>query len=291
MRRQTYTTWRRNLGYFFIFALLIGAVYAYIKTSVLTITSYDIVGLSEEKQAEVNIALRAIDQKPFLKFIPANKLFTYRKDESKQRIVELFPETKQVLFQAVLPNTLRVTIHTHAPLFRIDETKVLSEEGIIYQNMSEELPSIAFASSTVIQKEVDGIQMSYLSIDATPVTSLRAALDGLLFLVPKINAVLFPITSIVIETTGDVTFYSATNQQVKTSLQTDSRRVWSNIVSAIDTEPLKGLLEKKKDSFEYIDGRFGNKMFYKFTTTPIPTIITATTTEEYDTSTTTTVTQ
>lgn len=291
MRRQTYITWRRNLGYFSLFILLVGVVYAYTRTSVLTITNYDIVGLSEEKQAEVAVALKVIDQKPFLRFIPANKLFTYRKQESRQRIVELFPETKEVLFQAVLPNTLRVTVLTHAPLFRIDETKVLSSEGVLYQNLSEELPTVLFASSTVTQKEVEGIQMSYLVIDATPVESLSYALDNLTFLIPKINAVLFPVVSIVIDTTGDVTFFSANNQQVKTPLQTDSRRVWSNIVSAIDTEPLKGLLEKKKDSFEYIDGRFGNKMFYKFTTTPIPTIITATTTEVYDTSTTTTVTQ
>jgi hypothetical protein len=266
-------------------------VYAYTRTSVLTITNYDIVGLSEEKQAEVAVALKVIDQKPFLRFIPANKLFTYRKQESRQRIVELFPETKEVLFQAVLPNILRVTVLTHVPLFRIDETKVLSSEGVLYQNLSEELPTVLFASSTVTQKEVEGIQTSYLVIDATPVESLSYALDNLTFLIPKINAVLFPVVSIVIDTTGDVTFFSANNQQVKTPLQTDSRRVWSNIVSAIDTEPLKGLLEKKKDSFEYIDGRFGNKMFYKFTTTPIPTIITATTTEVYDTSTTTTVTQ
>lgn len=291
MRRQTYITWRRNLGYFSLFILLVGVVYAYTRTSVLTITNYDIVGLSEEKQAEVAVALKVIDQKPFLRFIPANKLFTYRKRESRQRIVELFPETKEVLFQAVLPNTLRVTVLTHAPLFRVDETKVLSSEGVLYQNLSEELPTVLFASSTVTQKEVEGIQMSYLVIDATPVESLSYALDNLTFLIPKINAVLFPVVSIVIDTTGDVTFFSANNQQVKTPLQTDSRRVWSNIVSAIDTEPLKGLLEKKKDSFEYIDGRFGNKMFYKFTTTPIPTIITATTTEVYDTSTTTTVTQ
>lgn len=291
MRRQTYITWRRNLGYFSLFILLVGVVYAYTRTSVLTITNYDIVGLSEEKQAEVAVALKVIDQKPFLRFIPANKLFTYRKQESRQRIVELFPETKEVLFQAVLPNTLRVTVLTHVPLFRIDETKVLSSEGVLYQNLSEELPTVLFASSTVTQKEVEGIQTSYLVIDATPVESLSYALDNLTFLIPKINAVLFPVVSIVIDTTGDVTFFSANNQQVKTPLQTDSRRVWSNIVSAIDTEPLKGLLEKKKDSFEYIDGRFGNKMFYKFTTTPIPTIITATTTEVYDTSTTTTVTQ
>lgn len=291
MRRQTYITWRRNLGYFLLFALLVGLLYAYVRTPILTITAYEVIGLPEKNQAEVDVALRGIDQKPFLKFIPANKLFTYRKNESKQRIVELFPETKEVLFQAVLPSTLRVTVHTHTPLFRIDETHVLSSEGAVYQNLSEELPTVSFASSTITQKELGGIQMSYLTVDATPVESLSQALDNLTFLIPKINAVLFPVSSIVIETTGDVTFYSATGQQVKISLQMDSRRVWSNIVSAIDTEPLKGLLEKKKDSFEYIDGRFGNKMFYKFTTTPIPTIITATTTEVYDTSTTTPVIQ
>ena len=45
----------------------------------------------------------------------------------------------------------------------------------------------------------------------------------------------------------------------------DVDKVWSNIVSAIDTEPLKSKLATKKNTLQYLDARFGNKVFYKFT--------------------------
>ena len=45
----------------------------------------------------------------------------------------------------------------------------------------------------------------------------------------------------------------------------DTDKVWSNIVSAIDTDPLKSKLLNNKDKLEYLDARFGNKVFFKFT--------------------------
>jgi hypothetical protein len=52
---------------------------------------------------------------------------------------------------------------------------------------------------------------------------------------------------------------------IKFSSKEDIKKVWSNLVSAIDTEPLKSKLANSKNKLEYLDTRFGNKVFFKFT--------------------------
>jgi hypothetical protein len=45
----------------------------------------------------------------------------------------------------------------------------------------------------------------------------------------------------------------------------DFKKVWSNLVSALDTDPLKTKMSQGKNNLMYVDLRFGNKVFYKFT--------------------------
>ena len=68
----------------------------------------------------------------------------------------------------------------------------------------------------------------------------------------------------------------------------DVDKIWSNIVSAIDTEPLKSKLEKDKSFLQYLDARFGNKVFYKFTNSQAGDIIQSTSNSPHATSTATT---
>jgi hypothetical protein len=84
-------------------------------------------------------------------------------------------------------------------------------------------------------------------------------------LIEKIQPVLFPVRAVLLDKEGDVTFFNENGSSfIKFSSASDSDKVWSNLVSAIDTEPLKGKLEKNKTDLLYLDIRFGNKVFYKF---------------------------
>ena len=81
----------------------------------------------------------------------------------------------------------------------------------------------------------------------------------------------------------DTTFILKTDSQTQVvfSLKQDEKEVWSKIVSALDTSPLK----ENKETFakvQKLDVRFGNKVYYKIVV-PDGTILpdsTATTTYE-----------
>lgn len=45
---------------------------------------------------------------------------------------------------------------------------------------------------------------------------------------------------------------------------TNAEKVWINFISIIDSEDLKNKLQNNLKNLEYIDMRFGNKIYYKF---------------------------
>jgi hypothetical protein len=44
----------------------------------------------------------------------------------------------------------------------------------------------------------------------------------------------------------------------------NQKKVWSTLVSAIDTDPLKSKLSENRNGLQYLDVRYGNKVFYRF---------------------------
>jgi hypothetical protein len=79
------------------------------------------------------------------------------------------------------------------------------------------------------------------------------------------SAIIFPVENILVERTGDI---SCMDKDEKSKIiflkENDYKKVWSTLVSAIDTDPLKTKLATDKDNLEYLDVRYGNKVFYRF---------------------------
>ena len=85
----------------------------------------------------------------------------------------------------------------------------------------------------------------------------------------KVSRVIFSVDSIVVEKTGDIVLMNASGTTKLFFLKdTDKKKVWSTLVSAIDTVPLKTKLDTEREKLEYLDVRYGNKVFYRFSDMP-----------------------
>ena len=94
----------------------------------------------------------------------------------------------------------------------------------------------------------------------------KEKLSTVFSLVNKINSVIFVVTKVDMDPFGDISLYDDRGMsRVVFAGNQDTDKVWSNLVSAVDTDPLKSKLAVNKDNLEYLDARFGNKVFYKFT--------------------------
>ncbi len=69
-----------------------------------------------------------------------------------------------------------------------------------------------------------------------------------------------------IEENGDMKIFlkNTKDAYIYVNTKDDADYVWITFVSAIDGEPLKSSINKSFEDLNYIDLRFGNKVFYKF---------------------------
>ena len=262
IKRKTLHTIVRGLVISFSVLFFVGIFYVYFGTSLFTITSYELVGVPDMYKEGITTNLNTISSQKALKFIPVNKILGYRSKAIKKSVVDTLPNTEKIILFPVGLHTLRVKVTQYVPLFKIDDTHAITKEGIIYTEFKDmsALPKISFASSTREERVEDGIRIQMVQgINTSKLSDLET-------LMKKINTVIFVVSRIDVDTYGDISFYDAREMsKVEIAQDGDVKRIWSDLVSAVDTEPLKSKLQKNKDALEYLDIRFGDKVFYKFT--------------------------
>lgn len=262
IKRSTLVLWKKRLMIFLGSALVFSLFYIYFGTSLFTITTYELVGVPDMYKDTSNVRLRAIASQKMVGFIPADKILNYRGMKIKQAVVSILPNTETISLLPIGLHTLRVKVTSYQPLYRIDDTHAITKDGFIYSESQDisTLPLIVVASSTTKETLNDGItSISMVGIDTRTLKSLSTFIN-------KINSVVFKVSKIEIDEYGDISLYDERGMsKLLYRGDADIDKVWSNLVSAIDTNPLKEDLEKNKDKLEYLDARFGNKVFFKFT--------------------------
>lgn len=253
-------------------ALVIAFLCIYFKTNMFTVNTYIVEGVADEQQESVQQALKEVTSQPVYKILPANKVFTYPSSRIQAKVQELLPDTERIQFGFVNLHTIKVVVYPYVPLFRLDEYQAVTKEGFVYPVKNINLPSIEIASSSIISEIRNGLRENKLMLQGA--TTTERLFTNIATIIPKINTVLFTVGHINVNGYGDI-ILSDENQtkMVKLSSSIDTEKQWSNVISAVDTEPLKSLLVTKKDYLEYLDVRFGNKVFYKFTNGAGPAII------------------
>lgn len=234
----------------------------YFRTPLFTITTYELKGVPEMYKEKIHERLRHVASTPRYKIFPTNRIVGYRATSIRETIVDILPNTESVTILPTGLHTLTIEVSKYTPLFKFDETRGITKEGIIYTEVNDmsSLPVFFIASSTTHDMVENGIRVT--EIEDLTVDDFAELSE----FIQNINQILFTVRKIHIDTYGDVTLYSKDDEsKIFFSRETDIQKVWSNLVSAIDTEPLKSKLTQEKEVLEYLDARFGNKIFYKFT--------------------------
>ena len=170
-------------------------------------------------------------------------------------IQETLTNTKDISIYPKNLHTLRVGVEAYTPVFAVSETHAITENSIVYKEIIPlaEYPRLQISSSTAVT---------------------RKQFNSLSTLVKNLSSVMFSVKYIDIDEHNDIRLYDdERGAAVILSLSADMNKVWSNILSAIDTEPLKSKLTTESENLEYLDARFGNKVFYRFTDPSAPVII------------------
>lgn len=264
MRKKTYLLWKKILTRIAVTAISIFLIYVYLHSGLFTLHDYKITGAPDAYVSDLQKGIADISNQKLYWVLPGNRSISYHDSAIRALIMDTLPNTKDIFIHPTGFHTLLIKLAPYTPLFSVGDGYAISDDATIYKEIVPlaEYPELRIASTTQVQP---------------------ATLKAISSLSGKIGDVLFKVASISIDEFGDIRFYNeGRNSYVMIASGSDEARVWSNILSAIDTDPLKKSLASNLSSLEYIDARFGNKVFYKFTnknkTAIIPSYATSTAT-------------
>jgi hypothetical protein len=266
MRKRTFLLWKKILTRACVLALIIGAFYVYFRTGFFTLQDYQIEGAPESYVEGLKKNMSELADQRLFKVLPGNRSISYHDDAIRDVIMDTLPNTSDISIYPSGLHTLTIKLKSHTPLFSVSDEYAISSDATVYKEIVplSDFPRLEIASTTSV----------------APRTLLAISK-----LSEKIEAILFKVKTVSIDEYGDIKLYNEGKvSYVAIASGTDESKVWSNLLSAIDTDPLKKNLETNLNRLEYIDVRFGNKVFYKFTNGSKPAIIPITNTTDHATS-------
>lgn len=265
IKRRTLTFFVRWIIRLSSIGLLILFVYGYFWTQFFTITSYQISGVDEDARIAIETKLHLLNKQKLYKVFPADKIFTYSGDMITKTVRDLVPEIATIEVRPVGLHHIKIEISLLKPLFRISNSQAITSDGVIFSTKYpiDRLPLIVIASSTNKVIKNNGIQFTQLELPK--VNNIKSFFESLHNLESKISSIIFTVEKIIIESTGDISYTNKTEtSKVFLSQDSDFKKVWSTLVSAVDTDPLKTKLSTNREGLIYLDVRYGNKVFYRF---------------------------
>lgn len=250
-------------NWLFLTSLIVslGLLYkVYVEKDWFSIKEYVVVGVEEGEREEIIDRLHKLSSGVTLYFFPKDKLLSYSHGDIVSGVSEVVPSRKDIVVSLASVQSLRIEVTEHVPVMKISNSIGVTQEGVVFPTKRPlaKLPYFDSSTTTETFKE-NGLTFQRLSsFDQAYLKELSSFID-------KVTSVLFPIAVIKIEERGDVSLFAkGAPSKILLPARSDLDKGWSTLVSAIDTEPLKTLLEKERDNLSYIDLRFGNKVFYKF---------------------------
>lgn len=199
--------------------------------------------LSYKKEVEA-IIYETYNNKIFYIFSPQHVVFI-QKDSITKKIEQHFSEIHDVTISRKNLNTLSLSLERRMPLFRKEDNLAIDTYGIVYTE----------------KNNIDTLPLFTTSI----ILSNRETLQAIAEFATKISIRIDTVSHIDINKDSDVYYYFVNKKCVlKTALSKDANATWSTLISALDHDTLKSALQKDKNDLEYIDLRFGNKVFYSF---------------------------
>jgi hypothetical protein len=247
MRKATYIKLKRTLTTILSLTIISGTLYVYFHTGLFTIHSYKIVGVPEQYVESIEHGARLVAEQKLFYILPGNRTVSFHDDELKTLVLETLPNSKSISIYPSGLHTLSIKVVPHVPLFAVSDTHAIAEDGTVYKEIIPllDFPRLEVASSSSVHPKV-----------------MRSVAE----LVEKIDAVLYEVHYVSVDEFNDIRLYDKNKRgAIIISSNANMDMVWSNLLSAIDTEPLKGKLKSTNEHLQYIDTRFGNKVFYKFT--------------------------
>jgi cell division septal protein FtsQ len=232
---------------FLLFLILCGLIYL-VRAPYFRLNSVAVEGASEQKRSEIVAAANETFKGNKYLIVPNNQALFYSSETLKGKIEKEMIGVNDVIITVDFPRTLKIRINERAPnaLFCQEKCYFIDASGLVYS----EAPSFS-----------EGVYMVYrdntFAASSSPIGNRLAneeAFDLVNNYIEKLPDYGLTVTTVTFETKNEVRLDVKDNGHLLISLERSYEDTLANI---------KTVLDEGVTTFEYIDVRFGNKIFYK----------------------------
>ena len=240
-------------------ALLLGFVFLF-RIQLLRVSKVAVNGNTFLKSEDLAaVVLSRMSGSRFLLF-PGNSIFFYDGDEVEKKLLKNFPQIDEVSLTTDFPKSLALTVKEHSTYGLFCERDVcafVDTSGEVFQRAptySEGVfPTFTLSGSSTAKKIGTGNDFEkFRLLPEEEFSSLKKFTDQLV----KINA---RVDKIVIDSDRDYKLYTEDGWHIILGKGTDINAAVSNL-DILLREKVRG----NRNLLDYVDLRFGNKIFYKF---------------------------
>ena len=252
-------TWKRQVGIGVMLTCIIGLILTGVwygsRVESLTINTIEVVGGETIARDEVRRLTDELLVGSYYRLVPKQFAFTYPKQTITDRIMRL-ERVKNVLVERLDGTTLQIVFEEYKPFAlwceSLESTSCafLDRSGYAF-TMAPELTGAAFIRYVVVDEELEtGKQVFDRSILDQATEFTEAASDQL-----SLNVIGVIQTSVV-----ELEYHLAGGGIIRTSRDVTAQDTFENLLTVLESTQFDHL---EPGNFEYIDLRFGNKVYVK----------------------------
>lgn len=249
---------RRRLALFSgaLAVLICTSVVAVVRMPPVRVLAIQVQGAQTLSSTTIEAQVRELLQGSYLWFLPRNSIFLYPQEQIMHTLMTSHPTLESVQVHAVDFHTIAVGLSERQPraLWCSKEAAgcfFMDEQGVVYDiapTFSEEVYTRYFGSTTG-----EGLPKQYLSEgDFQALSALVDAIDQ------KLHEE--EVSVVMVDASNDVAIQFKTGFELKFALHDEAGDVFERLTLALTGEIFKAHVLK---DFEYLDLRFGDKLYYK----------------------------
>ncbi len=227
------------------------------------VSDITISGAKDMNEEVIKRSLEAVLDDGSYRVLSRRNIFLYPQANLEEVLVQSFPLIKsaRITRPSMLATTLVVTIEEREPFARWctnDDTGcyLMDESGFIYTSIPENTgtttPQTTPSTLYVFKGDIDS------STDPVGQWFVQAHLPGLLSLLKFVGQAGFTVLGAEVDG-QDILVRLKEGFVLKASFGADANMLAKNLELVLSSDVLKG----KSDSLEYVDLRFGNRVYYK----------------------------
>jgi len=247
---------RTSFLFFLLFLLLTGGVFGLFSIDSLKIKQVSIEGASVLSEEELREKVESILEAKIMNLFPQNRFFSFSSEKVKNILLEEFGRISEIEIKKNLSSSILIKVSERKPIallcwnddenetcFFVDKTGVLFEKAPLF-------------SSGVFLKFFDDRKYG-IKLGEKELLINKESFQKILDFKKKVENFLL-IEKIYLKDEGICEFYSTKGWYLILGIKDDWNLVYDNIVTLFEDT-----ISKSDGDLEYIDLRFGNKVFFK----------------------------